>query len=121
MRSTGFGFLVAGFANHQLTELMTALLDGPYTTCQATYDLRRLRRKGLIERIPGTHRYHLTSLGRRVAVLFTKTYGRVLTPGLALLDPALPEHLSQRSPLAVDWRRFNTTLEGFMSRELIAA
>lgn len=117
----GFGFLVAGFANRQLVELMTALGDRPYTTRQATYDLRRLRRKGLIERIPGTHRYHLTSLGQRVAVLFTKTYGRVLTPGIALLDPALPEHLAKRSPLAVDWRRFNTTLEEFMTQEMIAA
>lgn len=30
---------------------------------------------------------------------------------LALLDPALPEHLTKRSPLAVDWRRFNHTVE----------
>ncbi|HEY7822782.1 MAG TPA: hypothetical protein VIG24_08120, partial [Acidimicrobiia bacterium] len=59
--------------------------------------------------------------GQRVAVLFTKTYGRVLTPGIALLDPALPEHLAKRSPLAVDWRRFNTTLEEFMTQEMIAA
>jgi hypothetical protein len=27
---------------------------------------------------PHSHRYQLTPLGRRVAVLFTKTYGRVL-------------------------------------------
>jgi hypothetical protein len=28
-----------------------------------------------MEKIPHAHRYRLTSLGRRVAVLFTKTYG----------------------------------------------
>jgi predicted MarR family transcription regulator len=65
----------------------TALLDAPYTTRQATYDLRRLKRKGLILKMPHSHRYQLTPLGRRVAVLFTKTYGRVLAPGLILLDP----------------------------------
>ena len=62
----------------------------PYTSRQATYDLRRLKRKGLIVRLPHTHRYQLTPLGRRVAVLFTKIYGRVLAPGLVVLDPHLP-------------------------------
>jgi hypothetical protein len=66
----------------------------------ADYDLRRLKRKGLITRIPGRHRYQVTPLGRRVAVLFTKIYGRVLTPGLTALDPRLPEQLSTRSELA---------------------
>lgn len=58
--------LLAGFTNRQLVELVTALLDRPYDSRQATYDLRRLRRKGLIRRIPGTHRYQPTDLGRRV-------------------------------------------------------
>jgi len=43
----------------------------PYTSRQATYDLRRLRRKQLIERFPHSNRSQLTPLGRRVAVLFT--------------------------------------------------
>ncbi len=38
-------------------------------------------------------------------MLFTKTYGRVLTPGLALFDPILPQEVPRRSPLAVAWRR----------------
>ena len=48
-----------------------------------TYDLRRLRLHGLIERIPRSHRYHLTSLGRRVAILFSRVYARVLRPSLS--------------------------------------
>ena len=83
---------------------MATLLDQPYTSRQATYDLRRLRRKGLIERQPHSHRYQLTARGRRVAVLFTKTYGRVLAPGLTAFDPALPADLAKRSPLATAWR-----------------
>jgi len=46
---------------------MGTLLDRPYTSRHATYDLRRLRRKGLIERLPHSHRYQLTPVGRRVA------------------------------------------------------
>ena len=58
-----------------------------------TYDLRRLRRKGFIQRIPRTQRYQLTSEGRRLAVFFTKTYTRIVNPTLAELDPTLPaEH-----------------------------
>ena len=83
----GFGYLVAGFANRQLVERVGALLQAPYGCRQATYDLRRLKRKALIEKIPHAHRDRLTSLGRRVAVLFTKAYGRVLAPGQALWIP----------------------------------
>lgn len=95
----GFAHLITGFDNKTLTGLSATLLDQPYTSRQATYDLRRLRRKGLIERQPHTNRYLLTERGRRVGVLFTKTYGRVLAPGLAAFDPALPEDLAKRSPL----------------------
>jgi hypothetical protein len=52
-----------------------------------TYDLRRLRLHGLIERIPKTQRYRMTPLGIRVVYFFTRTYARVLRPGVtALLD-----------------------------------
>jgi hypothetical protein len=57
-----------------------------------TYDLRRLRRKGLIRRIPKTQRYELTDQGRRIAVFFTKTYARILKPGrerVALGHPSI--------------------------------
>jgi hypothetical protein len=59
------------------------------TAGRMTYDLRRLRLHGLIERIPHTHRYRVTDQGLRTAWLFTRTYNRVLRPGLAdLHDPA---------------------------------
>jgi len=96
----GFCHIVAGFTNRQLTERVAALLDTPYTTRQATYDLRRLRRKGLIARRPHSQRYDLTDTGRRVTVLFTKTHGRVLTPGLAAMDLTVPDDIAARSPLA---------------------
>ena len=80
----------------------------PPTTCAGS------NRKGLIIRIPGRHRYQVTPLGRRVAVLFTKAYARVLTPGLAALDPVLPDELSARSELATAWRRLDRTLDQFI-------
>jgi hypothetical protein len=97
----GFCFLIRGFTNRQLVERVGAFLQSPYTSRQATYDLRRLRRKGLIAKIAGTQRYQLASLGRRVAVLFSKTYSRVLAPGLSVLDPRLPEDVMARSSPAL--------------------
>ena len=116
-----FSHLVAGFTNRQMVERVSALLGALYTTRQATYDLRRLKRKGLIRRMRRKQRYELTPLGRRVAVLFTKAYGRVLAPGLALLDPALPEDIGRRSPLATAWRILQRALDDFAERSLVAA
>jgi hypothetical protein len=86
--TAGFAHLIAGFDNRGLTARMRALLDPGYSSRHATYDLRRLRRKQIITRIPGTHRYQLTAAGRAVAVLFTKAYGRILGPGLASSIPS---------------------------------
>ena len=48
-----------------------------------SYDLRRLRLHGLIERIPNSYRYQLTAQGLRVAMFFSRTYARLLRPALA--------------------------------------
>ena len=117
----GFTHLLAGFDNPALVRAVTTLLGCPYTSRQATYDLRRLKRKGLIVRLPGHHRYQLTPLGRRVAVLFTKVYGRVLAPGLAELDPRLPTDLANRSDLAHAWRQLDRRLNQFTNAALTAA
>ena len=117
----GFSHLIRGFDNNALTELMGTLLDIPYTSRHATYDLRRLRRKRVIERIEHTHRYRLTPSGRAIAVLFTKAYGRVLGPGLSELDPRLPPELAKRSPLATAWRQLNRALDEFIDDGLAAA
>ena len=110
-----------GFDNRQLVKLLGRLWDQPYSSRQATYDLRRLRRKQMITRLPHSHRYQLTPFGRRVAVLFTKAHGRVLAPGFALLDPTLPPDLVQRSPLATAWRQLDHALNDFVVSQLHAA
>lgn len=117
----GFCHLIEGFTNGQLVQRASRLLHAPYTRRQATYDLRRLRRKGLIRRRAKVNRYELTPVGRSVAVLFTKAYGRVLAPGLALLNPALPEEIARRSPLVAAWRSLDRALDDFVERSLVAA
>ena len=58
------------------------------TAGRMTYDLRRLRLHQIIERVPHTNRYQVTPFGLRVAIFFTRTYNRLLRPGLAqICDP----------------------------------
>jgi hypothetical protein len=102
--------LFAGLTNKSLRELVAAVIPG-YSARQMTYDLRRLRRKGLIRRVPASQRYELTDYGRRIAVFFTKTYTRILNPSLPELDPKLPDEIAQRSPLARAWRAFEHALD----------
>ena len=81
--------LFAGLTNNSLRALIAGLIPG-YNARQMTYDLRRLRRKRFIQRVPRSQRYELTREGRRLAVFFTKTYTRIVNPSLAELDPSLP-------------------------------
>jgi DNA-binding HxlR family transcriptional regulator len=86
-----FDLLPAGFSNRELRMNLTSLLGQSaesFTPGRMTYQLRRLRLHGLIERIPKSHRYRLTSFGFRVAVFCTRTYTRILRPGLGLVLPA---------------------------------
>ena len=85
-----FDLLPAGFRNRQLREAVAPLrgmsLDD-YNAGQMTYDLRRLRLRGLIERIPHSQRYRLTAEGLCIALAYHRTQARVLGPVLsATLD-----------------------------------
>jgi hypothetical protein len=84
---TGFAHLPRGFHNRDLRQPIEALLGRPYSAAQMTYDLRRLRLKGLIHRIPKTHRYTATSYGLKVAFFYAKLYLRILRPAWAALLP----------------------------------
>lgn len=84
---TGFAHLPRGFHNRDLRQPIEALLGRPYSAAQMTYDLRRLRLKGLIHRIPKTHRYTATSYGLKVAFFYAKLYLRILRPEWAALLP----------------------------------
>jgi len=78
---------VTGFTNKSLRPLVAGHLDHPYTQSKMSYDLRRLRLHGLIQRIPRKNTYVLTPDGIRVAVFYTKLRNRLLRP---LLDADKP-------------------------------
>jgi len=82
-----FRLLPRGFTNRALREQMCTLLGREHTSGQMTYDLRRLRLHGLIERIPKTRRYLVTEVGCRAALFLTRAYSRLLQPGLSALPP----------------------------------
>jgi len=107
----GFAHLPAGFRNRDLRPQVAALLGrdlASYSRGAMTYDLRRLRLHGLIERVPRTHRYTLTSFGLRVAFFCSKVYLRILRPGsAAIVDP--PDDLPH--PLRDALRRLDQAID----------
>ncbi|WP_201779869.1 hypothetical protein, partial [Lentzea aerocolonigenes] len=84
-----------GFTNRDLRQTTSELLGTaqPMTTTQASYDLRRLRHHGLIERIPHTHRYRVTNTGLHTAMFLTRAHDRLLRTGLAQLTSPQPTRL----------------------------
>ena len=67
---------------------MAQLLGVPaesITPGKMTYDLRRLRMHGLIERVPGTFRYQVTDAGIAHALFLTRLHDKFLRTGLAAL------------------------------------
>lgn len=84
-----FRLLPTGFSNRDLRPQLAGLLGltpEQLTPGRMTYELRRLRLHGLIERIPRTKRYRVTDLGLRTAAFYTRAYARILRPGMALLS-----------------------------------
>lgn len=94
-----FAHLPAGFRHRDLRPRVAALLDDPdYHANQMTYDLRRLRRRGLIARIEGTHLYVITTYGLKVALFCSKLYLRVLRPAWTAIEATVcstPHRLRQ--------------------------
>jgi hypothetical protein len=87
-------FTVTGITNKTLRGLMTGLLHRPYSMNQASYDLSRLVRNGLIERVPGRNRYTLTHDGLLFAHIYTKVYDHILRPLMTPDRPNAPPELA---------------------------
>jgi hypothetical protein len=114
-----FTHAVAGLTNHSLVQLLQRLYQPDYHHRQATYDLRRLRRNGLIKRVPGTHTYHVTDHGRAIATLFTKLAARVVVP--ALTDLETPAQPPGPRPLTTAWRAYERELNTIIRAAGLAA
>ena len=96
-----FRLLPHGFTNAVLRHHLAPLLGKTpdlMTSGQITYDLRRLRLHGLIERIPHTFRYQVTDNGMRSAQFLTRVHDRLLRTGLAeITDPSPPASTALRA------------------------
>ena len=116
-----FAHVFAGLTNKGLRAQMAALWQPAYSSAQATYDLRRLRLKGFIERVPGTNTYRVTSHGLRIATFFTHLAARVVVPALTdLAQLARPQPPAPR-PLTTAWRNYERELVSLIKCSQLAA
>ena len=115
-----FRLLPNGFTNRDLRTCLAPLLGlepGAMTSGQLTYDLRRLRIHGLIERIPHSFRYQVTPAGLRQALFVTRLTRRLLIRGLAeLTDPSPPAP----SRLRAAARAYDAAIDEFTRQAMIA-
>lgn len=85
-----FCFQPHGMRRRDLREPLAHLLGidpMQMTPGRLTYDLRRLRLHGIIERIANSHRYRLTREGLRIVLFFSRTYSRLIRPSLDKIIP----------------------------------
>ena len=108
-----------GFRHADLRPIVRELLGeqpDAYTASQMSYDLRRLRLKGLIARVQGTHLYLLTTYGRKVAYLMTKLQQRIFD----LASAALETTVSVPSKLARAFRQLDAELDKLVAEARLA-
>ena len=106
------GFRHREFRDH-VAQLHTREPD-TYSAGSMTYDLRRLRLHGLIERVPRSHRYRITPTGAQVAMFYARLYTRALRPA-----SSLPSGGSTRAQHAFD--RLDAALAAFLQEVKLAA
>jgi hypothetical protein len=117
-----FSLQLRGFTNREMRPLLAQLLGldpANYPIGNMTYDLRRLRLHGIIERIPRSHRYQLTPEGLRVALFFSRTYARLLRPKLAEIIPQKAPPVA--TPLRVAFDRLTAAIDACCQEERLVA
>src|SRR3954454_10648443 len=88
--------LLAGRGRFRTTDLHPEVAEAlgrtpaTYTLGHLRYALRKLRGKGLVERVPGTQSYRLPSEGYRNAVLYLKLFPRIYAPLTAGIRKPVP-------------------------------
>ena len=107
--------LVGGFSNKTLRPLVAGLLGEDYPQARCCYDLRRLRLKGLIVRVPRSNTYVLTDDGQRFAIFYTKIHNRLLRPLMAADQPPAP------LPVRQALRTLDHAVEDYLNEARIAA
>ena len=114
--------LVQGtFAHRDLREHLAPLLGqkpSQLTPGRITYDLRRLRLHGLIERIPKSYRYRIPANGLRTAIFYTRLYNRALRTGLAIISQRAIDY---ELPIAKSIRAAEVAVNNWYDDEKLAA
>ena len=104
-----------GFTNASLKKPVANLLDmkvAEYSRGKMTYDLRRLRLKGIIHRLKDTHRYIVTPYGYKVALFITKLNTRLFRPAFTALNPNNLENIP--IPLLAAFEKVDQEIENLL-------
>jgi hypothetical protein len=112
-----FALAPTGFRHREVRQHVAQLQNrdpATYPAGSMTYDLRRLRLHGLIERVPQSHRYRVTPAGATVAMFYARLYARALRPACSLQPVA-----SARAQRA--FARLDAALAHFLEEVKIAA
>jgi hypothetical protein len=112
-----FALSPTGFRHRDVRAHVAQLLGhapDQYATAQMTYDLRRLRLHGLIERVPQTHRYRITARGAKLAILYVRVYARGFRP-----PASLPSCGTRRG--AAPYERLDAALTKFLEEVRLVA
>ena len=72
-----------GFRAEEIARQVREILQQPYTSRQASYDLKKLRAKNLVERIQRSHRYQSSSQALKSMVALVLLRDNVIAPILA--------------------------------------
>ena len=116
-----FAHVIGGLTNKSLRAQMGAHWRSDYSSAQASYDLRRLHLKGLIERIDGSNTYRVTPQGLRISAFFTALAVRVIVPALTdLAELERPSPAAPR-PLVSAWRTYERELDKEVRAARLAA
>ncbi len=116
-----FRLLPRGFSNRELRDHWAPLLGKEAQTMtqgQMSYQLRRLRLHGIIERVPLTHRYRVTDSGWRTALFCTRCYNRILRPGLAQV---IPKEAADDSSLRRCFDQLDTEMDQWIEQQKVPA
>ena len=116
-----FRLLPDGFRNRDLRAHLAPLLGinpAHMTPGRMTYELRRLRLHGLIERIPESHRYRVTDHGMAIAVFLTRVHHRLIRTCLTELEDPDP---NSSPPLRRALDQLNTAIDNATARSRLAA
>ena len=109
-----------GSTNASLKEPIANLLDekvGHYSRSKMTYDLRRLRLKGVINRLQNSNRYIVTPYGYTVVLFMTKLNARLFRPAFAALNPKNLENIP--TPLLAAFERVDQEITNILSKNNI--